>query len=969
MTIRIYPSRLEGEPIETHETDRIWSVEEWMKSVAKNYSPEAKDRHPTVRINGRVVESSEWPLTQFGPSDSVDIYVEARGVVEWIALAVSLISVAVALSMKPGDQSKRQSNTIEDPGLLANQVRWGDPVPEIAGAPISFPDYIAPPRRYYAQKTQQWVDSLVCIGRGEYLTDASQVFVGGTSLPSLGDDAEMTIYPPGSVISAAHREWWHTPEEVGFTTVGGSGMTLGPPSDVQTGWTSSISFSNQNIIGNIAVPSSWEPGMILRVVAEHQLTFDGNSVQSALLDTMDLSVSDEIELTGAHEGIYSISSITPGAGADPGAPSIAEGSAPPARLDFGVTPAELIINLGSASYGVSLTSDEPTVASLVDTMNFQLLASDVSVEADGAGVLSIVQDAPFAGQTITLSGDVADLLGTPTIIAGEAATPASGSKYHVSGANFGTGTEIAGAGIAGLLYSIVGISGSTLTVNPGNVAFWSGFPAGISNATSFVSLDPGSQQGGWVGPFVATPRGETADAIEVDIFYPQGLIHYTSKGYWRDTISRGVIAWREIGASGWTEVPFTHTEKIPDQIGFTIRINPPSPGRFEVRVRSEGVDENHKKQWTGLRSRIVGAPTSYPGWTVAHIRLRSGDRISGSVENKISVRAMRVLPTVEDANVTAPTRDIVPFFMHMMGSVGYGREFLDMPQLEALHGIWSARGDTFDLSVNSNSTLKTVANYCLGAGFAEMTLRRGKISAARDAKQIGLPGRIYSPQEMTAPLSETTETVMPDDVDGVDVDYVDYLTGQTLTVGYRLPGDMGLRVESIKAPGVTSRRNAWRIAARSRRISAYRRTMYKGSTELAAMNSYYWDFVGLQDGMPEWGQSAFVVGQVSSTEFVISEPVIFVGGGLIVRIRLPDGTATDPVDATYDGHHVTLDEIPPGVTISADPNNPTVFYLGQNLGIAHSAFMTEVSPSGEGRVDFQAVKYDERVYAEDDNSP
>lgn len=965
MTIRVYPSRLEGEPLEVHETTQVMFFAEWMRSVAPSYRADAKNRHPTVCINNSFVEQNEWELTQFSPTDDVRIYIEARG--EGIVYAIALIAIAYAMTMKPSTNTRRAQVTMTDPGLFANQVRWGDPIPEIAGAPIAYPDYIAPPRRSFINKSEQWVDNLICIGIGWHVTDPSQVFVGDTVLPSLGDDAEFRVYDPGETIPAPYNEWWHTPQEVGFTTIGGSGMNLGPETSISGTWTSNISFSAQNIIGSVAVPSDWETGMILRVEAEHELIFDGNSVQSKLLDTLNLDVGDVIELTGSRAGDYQIASITAGTGGDPGTPSYAVGSAPPVRLDFGVTPAELTITLGGIPYVISLSTDEPTYGDLVATMNSQLNAVPLSVDADSAGILTIYQEAPYTGATISLGGDVADLMGTPVIVDGDPIILPAGTKYHVSGADFGSGSEIASAGLDGLLYSIVNISGSTLQVNPGEVVFWSGFPSGMSNATSSAALDPGSQQGGWVGPFTAVPRGELANAIEVDIFYPNGLIHYTSKGYWRQKSSSGLIQWRYIGDSLWNDVPFSNTEVTPDQIGFTYRINLPSDGRVEVRVRGDGWEV--KKQWTGLRARLVGAPTSYPMMTVAHVRIRSGDKISGAVENKISVRAMRILPTVDDPDDMQPTRDIAPFFIHMMGTVGYGRDMLDMDKIEALHAIWSAREDTFDLSVNSNSTLKTVANYCLGAGFSELTLRRGKISVARDAEQAGIPSRIYSPQEMTVPLIESTQCIMPDEIDGVDAEYIDYLTGKTLTVAYRLPEDQGRRVETIRVPGVTSRAKAWRIAARSRRISAYRRTMYRGSTELAAMNSYYWDFVGLQDGMPDWGQSAFIVDVLSSTEFIISEPVIFVGGDLYVRFRLPDGTASAEMPADYDGQLITLDSAPVGVDLSFDPNNPTIVYLGQNVGIAHNAFITEIAPDGDGRVSFQAVKYDSRIYAEDDNSP
>src|SRR5690606_19586567 len=150
--------------------------------------------------------------------------------------------------------------------------------------------------------------------------------------------------------------------------------------------------------------------------------------------------------------------------------------------------------------------------------------------------------------------------------------------------------------------------------------------------------------------------------------------------------------------------------------------------------------------------------------------------------------------TLDDPEVLEPTRDIAPFFVYMMESVGYGRELIDMDHIRALHRIWHDRGDTFDLSVDTTSTLKTIAGYCLQAGFAELTIRRGLISAARDAYRTGMPPRVYSPQELVSPLIETTEMIRPDDIDGVDIEYKDRLTGRMMTVSYRLPGDKGLRV-------------------------------------------------------------------------------------------------------------------------------------------------------------------------------
>lgn len=977
MTIRIYPSRLEGEPLETHETTERMSIAEWIRSVAPGYAPEKTDRHPTTWLNGRLVEHTEWELTFFGPDDQLDLYMEAKGVEAAVAaaIALALVSVAMTLSIRAGQpRVQRQGNTLEGPGLFANQVRWGDPIPEIAGSPLVHPDYIVPPRRYYVNKREQWVDSLLCLGVGYYQKAPNLVFVGDTPATALGDDLELHFFEPGETIPAPYNEWWHTPEEVGFTNMGGAGLTLGlaGSSEIQLPWLTQLTFAGNSITGSAPVPSSWETGIMVRVEAEHPVTFNGNTISSELLDSLELAPGDEIELMGEREGEYIISAILPPAGGSPGSPARLTGSTAPARYDFGTTPATLVLTFGGRNYTALLTTNVAGLAELVAVLNSQLNGSPIQARAEGT-VLELYQVGPLTGGSITASGDVADLLGTPTITPGVAAEPAVPARYVVSGADFGTGTEVTAAGRVGMLYEVLSISGNTITVSPPGVDFWSGFPDSVSGATSTVQVDRGSLPGGWAGPFTAVPPGKLADAFEVDIFFPNGLISYSKKGKVRNMSVEGQIQWRELGTTEWQSVPYYFSDATPDQIGFTIRVDLPRPMRVEVRVGasrapSESSRDFDKHQWAGLRSRIVGAPTSYPGITLMYVRMRTGDKVSGQVENKISVRPVRMLPTLDDPEVMEPTRDIAPFFVYMMESVGYGRELIDMDHIRALHRIWHDRGDTFDLSIDTTSTLKTIAGYCLQAGFAELTIRRGLISAARDAYRMGTPPRVYSPQELVAPLIETTETVMPDDIDGVDIEYKDRITGRMMTESYRLIGDKGLRVEKITAPGVTGRTQAWRLAARRRRKAAYRRTVYKGTTELAAMNSHYMDYVGLQDGIPEWGQSAFVVDHDGLT-LTLSETVRPVNGEPVMMIRKPDGSASPPIPVTINGRTVTLSAMPPDVPVTNDPNHPTVVYIGSRTRVVHKALITSIRPSGEARVEFQAVNMDNRVYLEDDMGP
>ena len=86
MTVLIFPSQLEGEPLERHETFAPQTVEAWLSATATKF--ERRESPPiTVTINGCAVPPSEWSLTVFRQEDTVRIYPQAKGL-ETVFLAV-----------------------------------------------------------------------------------------------------------------------------------------------------------------------------------------------------------------------------------------------------------------------------------------------------------------------------------------------------------------------------------------------------------------------------------------------------------------------------------------------------------------------------------------------------------------------------------------------------------------------------------------------------------------------------------------------------------------------------------------------------------------------------------------------------------------------------------------------------------------------------------------------------------------
>ncbi|SPZ11451.1 Uncharacterised protein [Pseudomonas aeruginosa] len=94
-----------------------------------------------------------------------------------------------------------------------------------------------------------------------------------------------------------------------------------------------------------------------------------------------------------------------------------------------------------------------------------------------------------------------------------------------------------------------------------------------------------------------------------------------------------------------------------------------------------------------------------------------------------------MLPTRQNGAWTPEiaTRDIVPFLCYIAKERGYTDADLDLEELDRLDAIWKARGDTFDMIYEDGKvTVAQIMDDVLAAGYAEKTIKRGVISAARD---------------------------------------------------------------------------------------------------------------------------------------------------------------------------------------------------------------------------------------------
>ena len=428
-------------------------------------------------------------------------------------------------------------------------------------------------------------------------------------------------------------------------------------------------------------------------------------------------------------------------------------------------------------------------------------------------------------------------------------------------------------------------------------------------------------------------------------------------------------------------MPQSVTGNSMDAQGFIYRQTLPYPMRPECCIKrmpkGGGVNSGEVMDdvmWYGLRGKMMGAPTRYNDMTVIAVRVRNGDRLSAQSESLVSVEATRVLPVRSGGAwaVETPTRDIVPWFLYIAKSAGYSDADLDLPELDRLHEVYRARGDTFDMTIDDASTVKDAMNDALAAGFSELTINRGLLLPVRDEPRTQFE-HMYTPQNMTKGLKRQLVFPSSDDFDGVDVEYFSSITWAWETVECRWAGDLGNKVEKVKVPGISDRTRAWRIGMRRRGHQKFRNDTYRWETELDALNSGYMSYAAVADDVPGYGQSSILLSVESVPGGIAlesTEPFEWSASGPhVIALRRQDGTLSGPWPAAQvDDYRVSVNSLDFDPDTSWDPEPPHLLFGPVNRW-SYPTLVTVVNPSSGGNVTVEGMPYDARVYQYDNSAP
>lgn len=1019
MTIRIYPSRLPGEPLETHEHGNI-TLHQWMVRNVPGYSQDRS--HPVaVELNGRTLPPDEWPLCQLSPDSDVRIYPVPYGtgleIAVWVSVAISAASAVYSLFFGPkvdlGGYSSGSGRSLELNPAKANTAKLGDPIREVFGRCRIYPDYLVQPVTRFDPNdpTRMTVEMFLCVGQGRFSFTGGDKRIGETPAASLGDGFSDKVYQPGEDVSSDPRsENWFNSTEVGGTS-SGTGLDMAQTSpdsddiiaDSMTVTGATVTFTGLDADDDDdgdeddnALPESWVAGTIVEIKSPTNFlisTSSGYSVfASKLLTEIAPVVGMPVTLSfNSVDYDLFIAAYTPGQDAVPGEGGSAakiQASAAPTTYDYSLGSTTFTVTWHGTTYTVSLVADYVNMSGLLAAITEGLTGSGLVAQDNGGIVLITEEASPFAGGEISSSSLPVAVFGdAPVYTAGSESTGGSAAiTANVTLAyNSSTGTPFSGMpegtqrlslSHRGSEYQIVTTDGTTATVArlvDGAIdASWPGFSGRTMIDYEATGLNDTLS---WLGPFLACPENEVVDAFEVNFSFPNGICGFDNKGKKRIRHVEWEIQYRVYGTgSGWISKQGEYALKNINGLGYTERFSLDSPGLVEVRCRRRNEQGSNNARdnmyWQALRGRLLARPVSYSGVTTWAITVETGGKLAAQSDRRVSVVATREYDG-------GGNRTISGAFRHVAGSLGFNANQIDTSAINALETAWwTPRGEYFDYEASSDSaSAKDIFDKITEAGMSYFLLSDGLLSAGREG--IKSWTGIITPQDTVEEMKTSFRAHSDDDYDGVDVTYINQVTWAEEIVQCRTTDNpVPRKVESYSLGIVMTADRAYRIGMRRLMKYLHQRRTYECTTELLGWCYQFGDHIILSDDIPTGKTISCLIEGVTFDDEVITLTVTelldwsyvnprcwiqFQGGRpstrLLTPTRVDDFTLTIPYNDDLHPEDWTMDD--------PDVELPRLLFCDSEKGARHG-IVQEIVPSDDCTCQVTAPEYKEIFYSYDD---
>lgn len=1011
MTIRFFPSRLPGEPLETHEHG-VTSIRSWLVANVEEY--EDREVSPlAIELNGQLVPPGEWAFRIIRPESDVRMYPVpfATGFAIAslvIAVAAAAYSIYMMNNMDSGGYTSSTGRSLDLNPAKANQAKLGDPIRELFGRYRIYPDYVVSPVTRFdpVDPTIMRVSMLVCLGMGNFSFSNGDLRIGDTPASTL-EGFNYIHYPPGANVSGDERsENWFNSTEVGGTP-SGTGLDMAqtsPDSDDIIADSMTVSGATVTFTGldtdddddededDNALPESWVDGTIVEIKAPTNFlisTSSGYSVfASKLLTEIEPVAGMPVTLSfNSVDYDLFIAAYTPGQDAVPGEGGSAakiQASAAPTTYDFSLGSTTFTVTWHGTTYTVSLVADYVNMSGLLAVITEGLTGSGLVAQDNGGTILITEEASPFAGGSVTSSSlPVAVFGAAPIYTAGSESTGGSAaitanvtlaynSAMGTAFSGMPEGTQRLALSHRGNEYQIISTDGTSATVArliDGAIdAAWPGFSARTMIDYEATGLNDSET---WMGPFLASPDNETVDMFEVNFSFPSGICGFDSKGKKRIRHVEWEIQYRVYGSgAGWISKTGEYALKNVNGLGFTERIVLDSPGLVEIRCRRRNEQGSNNARdnmyWQSLRGRLLTCPSSYEGVTLLGVTVETGGKLAAQSDRRVNVVTTRVYDS-------GTARTISGALLHVGNSLGLQMDMDIIRDLESTY--WTPGDEYFDFATGDSISALEMLQKITNAGKSYFLLSDGLASVGREGVKPWTG--IITPHEMAEELQTGFTAPSDDDYDGVDVTYINGATWAEETVQCRTSDNpTPVKIEDYQLDGVLNRDRAYQIGMRRLMKYLQQRETYQTTTELDALCYNVGDRIVLTDDIPDsvktiscFVESLSTVDGV--TTMTVSEPLDWTYPNPRALIRYQDGSASALMVATKVGDYqlsvpylskfVELDFTTPSI-------EPVRLVFCDSSRVGYNAIVSEIAPQSDGTCQVTAKEYRASFYDYDNAS-
>ncbi len=502
---------------------------------------------------------------------------------------------------------------------------------------------------------------------------------------------------------------------------------------------------------------------------------------------------------------------------------------------------------------------------------------------------------------------------------------------------------------------------------------------------------------GWLGPFMASPPGEIATHLGIDVVFGRGLYYANNDGTLSSKSASWTVEARPVDDDGvatgaWIVLGSeTHSAATNTAIRLSYKYALAAPGRYEVRCkRTTNNDQDsrtgHEMRWGQLRA-YVQAAANYGDVTLLAIKARASDNLSQRSSRLVNVIATRKLPLFDRVagtwSAAVATRSVAAaasYILRASNGANQPDSRIDLAALWALQDTWTARGDHFDGVFDSQTTAWDALSRVLRVGRAAPFQQGGVVRVVRDEPRE-LPVALFNSRNIVkGSFALDYDLPSEETADAVEVEYWDSRFWRPETV-------VAAMVDGVIRPlsaaevngwdgviartqlfGVTVKAHAEREACFLVACNIWRRRKPSWRTELDGLVLSYGDVVAVSHPMPSWGQGGEVVDWDPVNMILeLSEPPRWTDGQAhYLALRQRDGSIHPTLvevqpDPGGDPYKV-LALAPPPFTLDTEGDRERTYYaFGPADAWAKPVRVRALVPRGR-QVEILAVVEDDRVH-------